>query len=174
MTKVYPDGVPEIKLSIAFNSNNLINVSKEQLNELEMKLIKEARSLVGNEMCFDLIESAREYCDRLVKKGKVSFHTEMLKTKEEKDKEAMDIQANQLQKDEEIMLKQRKAELEELEKRIRDELKEKLVLNNQTIDDIYNEKQRSISPLNFNQQIGTDFAFDPAIVIDDGIEVKSV
>ena len=174
MTKVYPDGVPEIKLSIAFNSNNLINVSKEQLNELEMKLIKEARSLVGNEMCFDLIESAREYCDRLVKKGKVSFHTEMLKTKEEKDKEAMDIQANQLQKDEEIMLKQRKAELEELEKRIRDELKEKLVLNNQTIDDIYNEKQRSISPLNFNQQIGTDFAFDPAIAIDDGIEVKSV
>lgn len=163
MTKIYPDGIPEIKITSKPSDDSF--VSKEKLNELEMKLIKEANGLIGNEMCFDLIEIAREYCDNVAKKGKVSFHTEMLKTKEEKDKEAMDNQAIKLQKDEEKMFKLRKAELEELEKRIHDELKDKLVLN---VDGM------ELKHISYDRIESGTFTFDPPIAIDDGFEVKVV
>lgn len=122
MTKLYPDGVPEIKVQC---SDSEVSVS-----ELEQKLKKEAESLIGNEMCFDLIEIAREYCEVRQKKGKTSFHSEMLKRQEERDKKASDLHAIELQKCEEQLRKAKKAEMEALEKKIREELKEKLVVSN--------------------------------------------
>ena len=121
MTNLYPDGVPEIKVQCTDPEGSV--------KELEQKLKKEAESLVGNEMCFDLIELAREYCEIRQKKGKTSFHSDMLKRQEEKDKQASDLQAIELKRFEEQLKKAKKAEMEELEKKIREELKEKLALS---------------------------------------------
>lgn len=120
MTKLYPDGVPEIKVQCSD--------PEFSAKELEQKLKTGAEGLVGSEMCFDLIELAREHCENRQKKGKASFHSEMLKRQEERDKKASDLQAIEMQKCEEQLKKAKKAEMEELEKKIQDELKEKLVV----------------------------------------------
>lgn len=157
MTKVYPDGIPEIKLSSKDDS-----LSKEKLAELTVKLKSQAESLVGNEMCFDLIEVAREFSEQLAKKGKTSFHSEMLLRQEERDKRAMDQQAILLQKNEEILQKQRKIEMEELEKKIREELKEKLQIQQQP-----SENARGVSSNEY-------FSFENGPIVVDGIEVNNI
>ena len=151
MTKIYPDGVPEIKVQCPNDFSPI---------ELEQKLKKEAESLIGNEMCFDLIEIAREYCESQQRRGKTSFHSEMLKRQEERDKKASDLQAIELQKCEEARQKVKKAEMEELEKKIREELKEKLVLVNENSD--FKKKSNSLF-----------FEFETAISVDEQ-EIKSV
>ena len=122
MTKIYPDGVPEIRV-ISVNEDY---VSKIQLNDLVLKLRNQAELLIGNEMCFDLIEMAREFGEQFIKTGKTSFHTEMILRQQERDRLALDQQSILMQKNEELLMKQRRAEMEELEKKIHEELKAKL------------------------------------------------
>lgn len=57
MTKLYPDGLPELKLKSIDEC-----VNEDELKDLNLKLKNKAELLKGNEMCFDLIEIVREYC----------------------------------------------------------------------------------------------------------------
>ena len=155
MTKIYPDGVPEIRV-ISVNEDY---VSKIQLNDLVLKLRNQAELLIGNEMCFDLIEMAREFGEQFIKTGKTSFHTEMILRQQERDRLALDQQSILMQKNEELLMKQRRAEMEELEKKIHEELKAKLKIN---------EKGKF-----FNSNSSEYFKFDPPIFAD-GVQICKV
>lgn len=164
MSSGYPDSIPEIKVSQAGKASEAqFEASREQLKDLQTRLVGEAQMLLGGEMCFELVELARGVIEGFLKRGKTSFHAEMLQTKEEHERRAIDQQIRQQKQRDEKLQQQRKLELGELERKIKDEL----LLKEQ-------HQQQKISKSEASELI----RFDPPIVVegggDGGVEVKEV